>query len=180
MKKALFIFCFAFTFIALFFRGKTVEQQLRLEQVNMLAGFGLETAKAVSKMHDYKIPASIIMAQAILESGWGESKAARRFNAFFGWTARGGWKGKTGRNADGVCRAYDHATASYIDHANALSQYKRYAGCFKVTAATKKARAEKWAICLQDAGYCIDRKRYAKKLIKIINLYQLYKHDETI
>ena len=177
MKKLIFVFCFVFTLLSLFWRGKAVDKQLEIEEVNMLTGFGLETAKAVSAMHEYKIPASVIMAQAILESGWGTSKSARVFNAFFGWKAAGGWRGKTGVNADGKCRAYDHATASYIDHAKSLRQYERYSDCFEVTALTKKARAEKWAICLQDAGYCIDRKRYAKKLIKIINKYNLFQHD---
>lgn len=177
MKKGIFIFCFAFTVLALFFRGRSVEKQLSTEEFNMLSGFGLETAKAVSKMHDYKIPASVIMAQAILESGWGESKSARRFNAFFGWKAGKHWKGKTGINGDGVCRAYDSATASYIDHANALSQYKRYSACFEITGRNAKKRAFKWCDCLQDAGYCIDRKKYAKKLKRIIEDYQLYQHD---
>ena len=177
MKKGIFIFCFTFTAFVLFFRGKAVEKELTLEQFNMLNGFGLETAKAVSALHDYKIPASVIMAQAILESGWGESKSARRFNAFFGWKAGKHWKGKTGINGDGVCRAYDSATASYIDHANALSQYKRYSACFEITGRNAKKRAFKWCDCLQDAGYCIDRKKYAKKLKRIIEDYQLYQHD---
>lgn len=177
MKKGIFIFCFAFTVIGLFFRGKTVEKQINTEEFNMLHGFGLETAKAVSKMHAYKIPASIVMAQAVLESGWGDSKAARRFNAFFGWKAGRRWSGKTGQNADGTCRAYDSATASYIDHAKSLATYERYSACFEISGPTKKARAEKWCDCLQDAGYCIDRKTYAKKLKRIIIEYDLYKHD---
>lgn len=177
MKKGIFIFCFTFTAFALFFRGRAVEKELTLEQFNMLNGFGLETAKAVSALHDYKIPASVIMAQAILESGWGESKSARRFNAFFGWKAGKRWKGKTGRNADGVCRAYDSATASYIDHANNLSEYKRYSACFEIIGRNAKKRAFAWCDCLEAAGYCIDRKTYAKKLKRIIKDYDLHLHD---
>jgi flagellum-specific peptidoglycan hydrolase FlgJ len=177
MKNSLIIILLILSMIILFYRGKVVEEQLNREQINMMAGFGLETAKEVSRIHDYKIPASIIMAQAILESGWGNSKSARKFNAFFGWKASRDWNGKTGTNNDGVCRAYDSATDSYINHAQSLRKYDRYSKCFDIIASTKKQRFDKWAICLQNAGYCEDRKQYAKKLIRIGNRYKLYEHD---
>lgn len=160
-----------------FIRARQVERNLEVERVNMLTGFGLETAKAISAEHGYKIPTSIIMAQAILESGWGTSPAARKYKAFFGWKPGNDWEGKTGQNGDGECRAYDSATKSYLDHARSLASYPRYSSCFEIRGLTKAAKARKWAKCLQKTGYCPSAD-YDEKLISIIETYKLYEHDK--
>lgn len=179
MKKAIFYTIALGAIIILFFRGKQVDRELKIEEVNFLTGYGLVTAQAVSKMYNSEIPTSIIMAQAILESGWGTSRAARKYKALFGWKVGHGWKGKRGRNGDGECRAYDNWMHSYIDHARSLSTYTRYEICFDSYASarmSKKQRSHKWARCLQQQGYC-PSKDYDDKLIRIINQYKLYQHD---
>lgn len=177
MKKTVIISLFCAAVFGLFFRGRQIDRELKLEELNMLTGFGLETAKAVSASHGYRIPTSVIMAQAILESGWGTSKAARIYKAFFGWKTGNDWLGKTGRNGDGACRAYDDATASYIDHARSLATYGRYSACFETRGLTKKTRARKWAKCLQESGYC-PSPDYDDKLIAIIETYNLTQYDK--
>lgn len=153
-----------------------VNRQLKIEEVNMLSGFGLETAKAVSAMYENNIPVSIIQAQAILESGWGGSRAAKVYNSLFGWKASRDWKGKTGYNGDGKCRVYDSWTESYIDHVRSLNQYDRYDRCFEIRGKSKKQISHEWARCLHEQGYC-PSKDYPKKLIRIINKYKLYEND---
>jgi flagellum-specific peptidoglycan hydrolase FlgJ len=177
MKSYAYILIFAAICIALFYRGKAVEKELKLEEVNFLTGFSLETSKEVSRIHGGKIPTSIIMAQAILESGWGTSRAARKYKALFGWKTGKGWKGKRGRNGDGECRAYDTWMQSYLDHAKSLMAYDRYDACFDISQRlTKKQRSHEWARCLQRSGYCPSHD-YDDKLIKIINQFNLYQHD---
>jgi flagellum-specific peptidoglycan hydrolase FlgJ len=167
--------CIVFLSAFVLTAGK-VNKQLKIEEVNMLTGFGLETAKAVSLMYDRQIPVSVIMAQAILESGWGGSRAARVYNSLFGWKASRDWRGKRGKNGDGACRVYDSWTESYIDHARSLHKYDRYDVCFEIKGKTKKQISNEWARCLQKQGYC-PSKDYSKKLISIINKYKLYEND---
>lgn len=156
--------------------SEKTKRNLKKEEINMLTGFGLETAKSVSIMYDRRIPVSIIMSQAILESGWGRSRAARVYNSLFGWKASRDWKGKKGTNNDGTCRVYDSWTESYIDHARSLNAYARYDVCFEIKGRTKQKTSHEWAKCLQRQGYC-PGKDYSKKLISIIDKYQLYEHD---
>lgn len=167
---------FGVLFIFLLLTAEKTNRSLKIEEINMLTGFGLETAKAVSTMYDKKIPVSIIMSQAILESGWGRSRAARIYNSLFGWKASNDWKGKVGKNNDGACRVYDSWTQSYIDHARSLNTYNRYNICFDIKGRTKQKTSHEWARCLQRQGYC-PSKDYSKKLISIIDKYKLYEHD---
>ena len=131
---------------------------------------------AVLEMHTYKIPASITLAQGILESGNGRSTLARKSNNHFGIKCHRGWKG--GRvyhddDAKGECfRKYVYVQTSYKDHSKFLSTRKRYAFLFKLGRKDYKG----WAKGLKKAGYATDRK-YPKKLIKIIQEYQLYRFD---
>ena len=132
---------------------------------------------AISHMKDYKIPASITLAQGILESGAGTSQLARKSNNHFGIKCGSSWRGATVRHTDDApneCfRAYKHAQESYKDHSLFLTNGARYAFLFKLDIADYKA----WARGLKKAGYATDPS-YANRLITIIEDYELYKYDK--
>ena len=120
---------------------------------------------AVLEMHEYKIPASITLAQGILESGNGRSQLASKSNNHFGIKCHKGWKGQRvyhDDDAKGECfRKYTYVATSYKDHSKFLSTRRRYADLFKL----RKTDYKGWARGLKKAGYATDRK-YPKKLIK--------------
>ena len=132
---------------------------------------------AISHMKDYKIPASITLAQGILESGAGTSQLARKSNNHFGIKCGSSWRGPSVRHTDDApneCfRAYKHAQESYKDHSLFLTNGARYAFLFKLDIADYKA----WARGLKKAGYATDPS-YANRLITIIEDYELYKYDK--
>jgi LysM repeat protein len=129
-------------------------------------------------MHEFKIPASITLAQGILESGNGRSELATKSNNHFGIKCHRGWKGKSvihDDDEDDECfRKYDYVEDSYDDHSKFLTGRKRYAFLFKYRVIDYK----KWARGLKKAGYATDKK-YPNKLIKIIQDYQLYAFDKV-
>lgn len=131
---------------------------------------------AVREMHKYKIPASITLAQGILESGSGRSDLAIRSNNHFGIKCHRGWKGKSVTHDDdkkGECfRKYKHPESSYKDHSIFLTTRKRYAGLFRLRTTDYKG----WAYGLKRAGYATDRK-YPNKLIALIKKFDLAKYD---
>ncbi len=133
---------------------------------------------AVIKMHEYKIPASITLAQGILESGNGRSRLASKSNNHFGIKCHRGWKGKRvyhdDDKKDDCFRKYDYVEHSYNDHSKFLTGRKRYAFLFKLRITDYKG----WARGLKKAGYATDKK-YPKKLIGIIQNYQLYEFDKV-
>ena len=132
---------------------------------------------AVEEMKKYHIPASITLAQGLLESGAGKSELARKSNNHFGIKCGGDWRGKTVSHDDdarGECfRAYKHPKDSYEDHSKFLVGRPRYASLFKLKITDYKG----WARGLKKAGYATNP-RYADQLIGIIELYELYKYDE--
>ncbi|MDG1396926.1 MAG: glucosaminidase domain-containing protein [Polaribacter sp.] len=132
---------------------------------------------AVKEMHDYKIPASITLAQGILESGKGRSELALKSNNHFGIKCHTGWKGERVYHDDdekGECfRKYLYPETSYNDHSLFLTQRRRYAFLFEYD--IKNYR--KWAFGLRKAGYATDKK-YPNKLLKIIKDYRLYEFDK--
>ena len=132
---------------------------------------------AVMEMHEYKIPASITLAQGILESGNGRSELASKSNNHFGIKCHRGWNGGRVYHDDdekGECfRKYKYVQTSYEDHSKFLTGRKRYAGLFKL----RKSDYKGWAKGLKKAGYATDKK-YPKKLIKIIEDYRLYEFDK--
>lgn len=132
---------------------------------------------AVQEMHEYKIPASITLAQGILESGKGKSELALKSNNHFGIKCHTGWQGERVYHDDdeeGECfRKYVYPETSYNDHSLFLTQRKRYAFLFDYNIKNYK----KWAYGLRKAGYATDRK-YPEKLIKIIKDYKLYEFDK--
>jgi len=133
---------------------------------------------AVLKMHEFKIPASITLAQGILESGNGRSNLASKSNNHFGIKCHRGWTGERvyhdDDKKDDCFRKYDYVEHSYNDHSKFLTGRKRYAFLFKL----RKTDYKGWAKGLKKAGYATDKK-YPKKLIKIIQTYQLFAFDKV-
>ncbi|MCL1933691.1 MAG: glucosaminidase domain-containing protein [Candidatus Azobacteroides sp.] len=132
---------------------------------------------AVKHRNKYKIPASITLAQGIIESGAGLSELARASNNHFGIKCHSDWTGeRVYRQDDGpndCFRKYKTVEDSYEDHAKFLRQYSRYAVLFTYDIRDYTA----WAKGLQTCGYATDR-GYANKLIQMIEAYELYKYDE--
>lgn len=130
---------------------------------------------AIEQMIRWKIPASITIAQGLLESGAGQSELTRRANNHFGIKCHG-WAGRTIYQDDdefGECfRAYDNAFDSYEDHSKFLSGSQRYRSLFQLKSTDYKG----WARGLKAAGYATNP-QYADKLIEIIQLYKLYEYD---
>lgn len=131
---------------------------------------------AVEEMEHYHIPASITLAQGLLESGAGRSTLARKSNNHFGIKCGSRWEGRTVRHDDDArneCfRAYKHPRDSYEDHSKFLRTGARYAFLFRLKITDYKG----WARGLKKAGYATDP-RYADRLIDIIELYDLDKYD---
>jgi len=132
---------------------------------------------AVKEMHEYKIPASITLAQGILESGNGKSGLALKSNNHFGIKCHRKWTGERVYHDDdekGECfRKYQYPETSYNDHSLFLTQRSRYAFLFDYNIKNYK----KWAYGLRKAGYATDKK-YPSKLLRIIKEYQLYEFDK--
>lgn len=134
---------------------------------------------AIRHMKEYKIPASITLAQGILESGAGKGALTQKSNNHFGIKCNSDWTGaKTYHDDDnkGDCfRKYDKAEGSFADHARFLSERPRYKNLFSLDITDYRG----WARGLQNAGYATD-KAYANKLIKMIEDYELFLYDQEI
>lgn len=133
--------------------------------------------EAVAQMHKYNIPASITLAQGLLESAAGQSRLAKKANNHFGIKKGSNWNGPTISHNDDrrgeKFRKYNSALESYEDHSRFLVNGKRYASLFT----HKKDDYKAWAKGLKKAGYATNPK-YAKELIDIIERYELYKYDK--
>ncbi|HEY9183900.1 MAG TPA: glucosaminidase domain-containing protein [Salegentibacter sp.] len=133
---------------------------------------------AQEEMRLYNIPASITLAQGILESGAGQGDLSRRANNHFGIKCHD-WDGPRVYHDDdarGECfRKYKDAKYSYRDHSLFLTERARYASLFDLSTDDYKA----WARGLRKAGYATDRK-YPEKLIGIIERYELYRYDADV
>jgi len=131
------------------------------------------------EMKAYGIPASITLAQGLLESGFGKGELARKTNNHFGIKCHTGWKGDYDFHDDdekGECfRKYNHPMYSYRDHSKFLTGRSRYAFLFEY----RNTDYKKWAHGLRKAGYATD-KRYPQKLISLIEKYELSKFDKAI
>lgn len=133
---------------------------------------------AMSNMKAYGIPASIILAQGILESGAGLSDLAVDANNHFGikcydWTGDKVYKDDDKTNE--CFRKYNQASESYKDHAMVLTGRNRYAKLFTLPKGDYKA----WAKGLREAGYATDP-RYPEKLINYIETYNLHEYDTKV
>jgi LysM repeat protein len=131
---------------------------------------------AIQQMNQYKIPASITMAQGILESGSGNSTLARTANNHFGIKCHTDWKGEKvyiDDDAKNECfRSYPKVEDSYIDHSMFLITRKRYESLFSLSPTDYKG----WAYGLKSAGYATNPK-YAEELIRLIEELELFKLD---
>ena len=168
MKKQIFFLFFIIGCLTLQAQKRNKQYENYIRQYRDLA---------VEEMKRYRIPASITLAQGLLESGAGQSTLARKSNNHFGIKCGSDWRGKTVRHNDdarGECfRAYKHPKQSYEDHSKFLAGRPRYASLFKLKITDYKG----WARGLKKAGYATDP-RYAQRLIDIIELYDLDKYDK--
>ena len=129
---------------------------------------------ALDQERAYGVPASITIAQGILESGAGKSGLTRNANNHFGIKAFGGWKGPIYQAWDdepnkSKFRVYASAAESFRDHSLFLKNNSRYRSLFQKSVYDYRG----WAIGLQKAGYATAQ-TYAKALIGFIDAYQLY------
>ena len=131
---------------------------------------------AISEMHRYGIPASITLAQGILESGSGKSRLALDANNHFGIKCHVHWEGPSVYHDDDekqeCFRKYNSVDDSFRDHSIFLSERNRYSFLFEL----KKNDYKGWAKGLQKAGYATSN-TYAKKLIRLIDEYNLTQYD---
>ena len=134
---------------------------------------------AMCEMINNKIPASITLAQGILESGNGTSRLATVGNNHFGIKCHNDWKGKTMRQDDDApkeCfRVYKTAEESFHDHSKFLKNNTRYTALFNLKITDYKA----WAKGLKKAGYAT-LPTYANVLINLIETYDLQKYDQMV
>lgn len=150
----------------------------------------LDTAAgaARSSQQRYGVPASVVIAQTVLETGWGTSELARTSRNYFGMTcgpAGGGPVAEGCRDGrDRVCtrsgcratiasfRVYRSMADSFADHGRVMSTNPRYSKAFAA-----RSNPESFAKGLARAGYATDP-RYAQRLMKIIKKYKLHRHDK--
>lgn len=169
MKKIVSIFCLLVVVSISF--GQPAEKRITREDY-------IETYKddAIKEMHRSGVPASITLAQGILESGDGNSPLAVYGKNHFGIKCHSGWKGKSMRLDDdekNECfRKYNDVYDSYRDHSEFLTTRGRYSFLFDLKITDYKA----WAKGLKKAGYATNPK-YPNLLINLIEKHQLYQYD---
>ncbi len=141
----------------------------------------IETFSDIAKaeMLAYGIPASITLAQGILESGFGQSELVLKSNNHFGIKCHRGWNGAFAYHDDdekGECfRKYNHPMYSFRDHSIFLSSRSRYSSLFDL----RRDNYKGWAKGLKAAGYATDP-RYPQKLISFIERYDLNRFDREV
>ncbi len=132
---------------------------------------------AIKEMKKYGIPASITLAQGMLESGNGKSRLAKKGKNHFGIKCTNDWSGRTIKEDDdkkNECfRRYRKAEQSYRDHSEFIAYRDRYKFLFEYDKRDYKA----WAYGLKQAGYATNPK-YPELLIDIIDRYELHKYDK--
>lgn len=166
MKKYLFVFfLLAYVLSASAQQHRNPDYDAYIEKYSWIA---------VEQMGIYRIPASITLAQGLLESGAGKSDLARRGNNHFGIKCHG-WTGKKqyhDDDANGECfRVYNNARESFEDHSRFLLK-DRYSRLFSYDITDYRA----WAHGLKACGYATSP-TYANSLISIIERYELYRFD---
>lgn len=131
------------------------------------------------EMRAFGIPASITLAQGILESGSGRGELTQKTNNHFGIKCHSGWQGEYDFHDDdakGECfRKYNHPMFSFRDHSIFLASRSRYRFLFNY----RRDDYKKWAYGLRQAGYATDKK-YPQKLLALIERYNLDKYDAQV
>jgi len=167
MKQLFFFFILLFHTFGLSAQRKNADYQRYVEQYAELA---------VEQMKIHRIPASITLAQAILESGAGNGELARRSNNHFGIKRGSDWQGPVTKHTDDrigeYFRVYNSVKESYEDHSRFLHK-ERYQRLFRLSTLDYKG----WARGLKACGYATNP-NYADKLIGLIELYNLNDLDE--
>ena len=148
--------------------------------INSTAEYIEEFAEiAQYEMRAFGIPASITLAQGILESGSGKGNLTLKTNNHFGIKCHTGWTGEYAFHDDdakGECfRKYNHPMFSFRDHSIFLAGRSRYPFLFNY----RRDDYKKWAHGLRKAGYATD-KQYPQKLISLIERYNLNDYDEAV
>ena len=171
MKNAkIFLTLFALAFVS----GKLLSQITDNETLNYIKKY---KAIAIKEMRDYKIPASITLAQGILESNSGRSELAVNARNHFGIKCHKEWGGDTylydDDEKDECFRVYSDPEESFRDHSLFLTTRDRYSILFDLNIKDYEA----WAKGLKVAGYATD-KSYPTRLVDLINRYELYKYDQ--
>lgn len=166
--KIAFIFIFSIT---AYVKSYAFDVLNRIDYVKTYNSYAIENMKT------YKIPASITLAQGILESGSGKSELARISNNHFGIKCGSNWNGlKTYHDDDAekeCFRVYKNAIDSYHDHSKFLTENRRYSDLFTLRLDDYKS----WARGLSLAGYATNP-NYANSLIQIIEELNLNLYDE--
>ena len=171
INQRFFCLCFCFVFVSCLFAQvrENKDYELYINQYKDLA---------VKQMHKHRIPASITLAQALLESGAGKGDLAQRSNNHFGIKRGSDWTGPTVTHDDDRrgehFRLYDSVEQSYEDHSLFLHR-ARYQRLFRLDMLDYQG----WARGLKACGYATNPV-YADRLIRIIELYELMKYDEDI
>lgn len=167
-------------FLLLFSLSTFAQNNSRADYINRFKDIAISEAERAG------IPASIKLAQGILESSGGESTLARKANNHFGIKCHSNWTGKkyfiedddydeSGKLLKSCFRVYKNADASYIAHSEFLRDpNKRYRYGFLFDLPITDYRA--WAYGLKKAGYATSP-TYAEKLIKVVETYELYRFD---
>lgn len=165
IKHCLILFCFVLGLHAA--HAQSESTVVYIEQYKKIA---------VQEMKRTGIPASITLAQGILESNSGESNLAKKFNNHFGIKCKSDWKGETTYQDDDTkqeCfRVYPTALASFKDHSDFLKNRPNYAALFTLDPVDDSA----WAYGLKKAGYAT-ASDYPKRLLKIIDDYELSQYN---
>ncbi len=168
MKRILFISLCLLVFLPI---------ELSAQRKNHIYLDYIDTYKSLAIKHqkEYGIPASITLAQGLLESGAGQSELARTANNHFGIKCHSDWRGGRVYHDDDrlndCFRQYDSPEESFEDHALFLKR-PRYASLFQLRVTDYRS----WAKGLKSCGYATDNS-YANKLIQTIELYELYRYD---
>jgi len=171
MKHYFLLFLFLFPFVSYAYNQKDEGGRISVQEY-------INTYKqiAIENMIEYKIPASITLAQGILESAYGNSELAKYANNHFGIKCHKSWEGETYYIDDdeiNECfRKYKTPQESYTDHSLFLCGRERYADLFKLDLTDYKG----WAHGLKKAGYATSPS-YAPRLIEIVEQYKLYEID---
>lgn len=170
MKKIFLLFTIFLAYVMYAAEPKLDEKSPSDAYLEKYAGY------AVEEMHRSGVPASITLAQGMLESNYGRSELAVNANNHFGIQCHSSWTGARYKANDSgeerYFRKYENALGSYHDHSQFLSGNKRYQSLFELDRLDYKG----WANGLQKAGYAEDP-AYAAKLISVIERYGLDKYD---